>query len=76
MLTTYALYDDANRKMEHFAGPCRLASWMSIPTGWTIERFLGDVSQGMVSFDDVLAHSREVRGIAVNRGPEGSDSND
>ncbi len=60
MRTTYVVYDQANRRMESFAGPRRLARWADFPDGWTIERFLGDVSQGSVSFDDVRKHAAEL----------------
>jgi hypothetical protein len=55
----YVLWDEANRRIETYAGPCRLAKWPCLPDGWTIERFLGDVSQGMVSLEDVKAHAKE-----------------
>ena len=60
MMITYVLWDDKNRRMESFAGPCRLASWRDIPPGWTIEEFIGDVSRGMVSHADVKAHADKV----------------
>ena len=60
MRIAYVLWDDANRYQETFHGPCRLAQWPSLPKGWSIERFLGDVSQGTVSLDDVRAHRNEI----------------
>lgn len=60
MMTTYALWSDTNVKIEHFAGPCRLAKWKDIPEGWTVERFLGDTSQGIVTIDDVRQHASEI----------------
>lgn len=72
MNTTYAVYDDQNRFVMHFAGPCRLANWDALPTGWGIERFLGDVSQGCVSLEDVRAHAEEVRqAVAIESGRMG-----
>lgn len=58
-MTTYRLYDDANRPMETFAGPFRLARMNALPEGWSIERFLGTVSQGMVSLADVQQHAAD-----------------
>lgn len=65
MITSYVVYDDKNRRMETFAGPCRLARWNGIPKGWSIERFLGTISQGIVSFADVAAHAFEL-GVPAN----------
>jgi len=80
---SYVVYDDQNNRMETFAGPCRLANWHGLPEGWSIERFLGDTSQGMVSFADVQAHAWEFTPPLVPRpfkedsgsvGREGSES--
>lgn len=60
MNTSYEVYDEHNQRMMHFDGPCRLAAWASFPDGWSIERFLGTVSQGMVSIEDVRRHAAEV----------------
>ena len=65
MNTSYVLYDDANRKMETFGGPCRLSRWKSLPSGWSIEEFIGTVSRGMVSLDYVKRHAAELTGDAI-----------
>lgn len=62
MLTSYVLWDEKNREMDVFRGPCRLARWKDIPAGWGIERFLGTVSQGVVTLEDVRRHATEVEG--------------
>lgn len=60
---TYTVYDECNRRIEHFGGPCRLAKWGPLLPGWGIERFLGNVSQGCVTLDDVRAHAAEYEDI-------------
>lgn len=60
-MNTYGLYDERNRKVEHFAGPHRLAKWDTLPAGWGIEMFWGDVSLGMVSLEDVRSHAEQER---------------
>lgn len=67
MITTYALWDDRNRFQGHYAGPGRLAKWTELPVGWTIERFLGTVSQGTVSLEDVKWHARMVEAGALEQ---------
>ena len=70
---TYVLYDDANRRIETFAGAGRLAQWPELPAGWGIEEFIGDVSRGTVSLDtvklvDVLQRLHLSRHDAQQRG--------
>ncbi len=65
MITSYVLYDDQNRYMATFAGPCRIAKWLCFPEGWSVERFQGDVSQGMVSLEDVRAHAADLTAPAT-----------
>jgi hypothetical protein len=50
MVDTFVVYDEANRPLEYFAGPHRLAAWKDFPAGWSIEWFSGDVSRGCVQF--------------------------
>ena len=52
-IAQFTLYDDRNRRVEHFAGPFRLAQWADLPAGWSIEEFWGTVSKGMISLDEV-----------------------
>lgn len=59
MGTVYVLWDEANRQMETFHGPCRLAHWAELPDGWSIERFQWGVSQGVVTLASVKAHAEE-----------------
>lgn len=64
-MMSYVLYDQANRPMETFAGPHRLARWTELPEGWSIEEFQGDISKGTVSLDTVKEYAAdcELRGV-------------
>lgn len=57
MEPSYVVWNSKNLRIETFAGPCRLAAWIDFPKEWSIERFLGDVSQGAATMDDVRLHA-------------------